>query len=234
MDSNPRVNLVERFFSGTGTTYDRIATLFTGGIDKLWKRRILDQLPSHPKLVVDLASGTGIVTFAIARRYPDAKVIGVELRSEYMEIARVRVLREKIDNVEFILSRAEDVQLQYPADAITSSYLAKYVNWDHLARNMYKMLEPGGTVVIHEFTYPASPVIRWAWEFYLFLLRVIGSRLFPQWRTIFHELPGLIRRTAWVEDALTALKTEGFVDIHFESLTVGAAGIITARKASAA
>ncbi len=233
MNSDPRVNLVERLFSGTGATYDLIATLFTGGIDKLWKRKILDQMPLNPNCVVDLASGTGIVTFALARRYPNSKVIGVELRSEYMEIARARALREKIDNVEFVLSRAEDVQLQHTADAITSSYLVKYANLDHLARNMHKMLEPGGLVVMHEFTYPASPVIRWAWEFYMLLMSNIGSRLFPHWRTIFNELPGLIRRTTWVEDAITALKAEGFVDIHFESLTVGAAGIITARKASA-
>ncbi len=233
MNSDPRINLVERLFSGTGTTYDLIVNLFTGGVDKLWKRKMLAQLPPNPQSVVDLAAGTGIVTFAIARRYPNCQVIGVELRAEYMEIGRARAAREWIDNVEFVLSRAEDVQLPYTVDAITSSYLAKYADLPRLAHTMHQLLRPGGLIVAHEFTYPTPAVLGWVWEVYMFFLRIVGSRLFPQWGTIFQELPGLIRHTTWVEDMTQALEAEGFVDIRFERLTLGGAGLITARKAAA-
>jgi hypothetical protein len=64
----------------------------------------------------------------------------------------------------------------------------------------------------------------------MLILRIVGSRLFPQWSTIFHELPRLIRHTTWVEDMTQALEAEGFVAIRFERLTLGAAGLITARK----
>jgi demethylmenaquinone methyltransferase/2-methoxy-6-polyprenyl-1,4-benzoquinol methylase len=232
MNSDPRINLVESLFSGTGTTYDLIVNLFTGGVDKLWKGKMLAQLPTNPQRVVDLAAGTGIVTFAIARRYPNCQVIGVELRAEYMDIGRARATRDRIDNVEFVLSRAEDVQLPHTVDAITSSYLAKYADLPRLAHTMHQMLRPGGLIVAHEFTYPTPAVLGWTWEVYMFFLRIVGSRLFPQWSTIFQELPGLIRHTTWVEDMTQALEAEGFVDIHFERLTLGGAGLITARKAA--
>ncbi len=234
MNSDPRIELVERLFSDTGTTYDLIVNLFTGGMDKLWKRKMLVQLPPDSQRVVDLAAGTGIVTFAIARRYPNCQVIGVELRAEYMDIGRARAARERIDNVEFVLSRAEDVQLPYTVDAITSSYLAKYADLPRLAHTMHQLLRPGGLVVTHEFTYPTPAVLGWAWEVYMLFLRVVGSRLFPQWSTIFHELPRLIRHATWIEDMTQALEAEGFVDIRFERLTLGGAGLITARKADAA
>ena len=234
MNSDLRINLVERLFSGTGTTYDLIVNLFTGGVDKLWKRKMLAQLPANPQSVVDLAAGTGIVTLAIARRYPNCQVIGVELRAEYMDIGRHRAARERIDNVEFVLSRAEDFQLPYTVDAITSSYLAKYADLPRLAHTMNQMLRPGGLIVAHEFTYPTPAVLGWLWEVYMFFLRIIGGRLFPQWGTIFQELPGLIRQTTWVEDMTQALESEGFVHIHFERLTLGGAGLVTARKAAAA
>ncbi len=233
MSSDPRIELVEHLFSGTGATYDLIVNLFTGGVDKLWKHKILAQLPPNPRRVVDLASGTGIVTFAIARRYPNCQVIGVELRAEYLDIGRARAARDRFANVQFILSRAEDVQLPYTVDIVTSSYLAKYADLPRLAHNMHQMLRPDGLIVVHDFTYPAPLVLSWAWEIYMFFLRVVGSRLFPQWDTIFQELPSLIRGATWVEDLTQALEEAGFVDIRFESLTLGGAGLITARRAAA-
>jgi demethylmenaquinone methyltransferase/2-methoxy-6-polyprenyl-1,4-benzoquinol methylase len=229
MTTDPRLELVERLFAGTGTTYDLIVNLCTAGIDKLWKRQMLARLPPNPQRIVDLAAGTGILTFAIAKRFPKCHVIGVELRTEYLDLARARAARERVVSVEWILSRAEDVQLNEPVDAITSSYLAKYSDPPRLAQTMHGMLREGGWVLMHEFTHPPVP-LRWAWELYFKLLPPIGSRLLPQWRTIFYELPGLIRRTTWVQDTTRALQAEGFQDIQFESLTLGGAGLITARK----
>lgn len=232
MSSDPRIELVERLFSGTGSTYDHIVNLCTAGIDRRWKRQILSRLPSHPKRVTDLAAGTGILTFAIARRFPDCHVMGVELRAEYLDIARARAAREKLDNVELILARAEDVRLSEPVDAVTSSYLAKYADLPRLACTMYEMLRPGGLVIAHDFTYPAMPVLAGAWELYFKILQSVGSRRYPQWRTIFDELPDLIRQTTWVPDLISALKTQGFTDIGCESLTLKGSGLVTAKKIS--
>ena len=126
MNNEARLAFVERLFAGTGSTYDLIVNLCTLGIDKLLKRQILHHLPPDPDRIVDLAAGTGILTFAIAKRFPNYHVIGVELRAEYLDLATVKASREGIANVKWILSRAEDVRLHQPVDAITSSYLAKY------------------------------------------------------------------------------------------------------------
>ena len=234
MNSDPRIDLVERLFVGTGPSYGFIVNLFTAGIDRRWKGKILAQLPPHPERVVDLAAGTGILTFAIAQRFPTCHVLGVELRAEYLDIARARAARDGVANVKFILGRAEQVRLPYTVDAITSSYLAKYADLPRLAHTMNELLRPGGRIVAHEFTYPSPAILAWAWERYMQGLRLLGSRLYPQWRTIFNELPGLIRRTTWVQDLTLALQAEGFVDLRFERLTLGGAGLITARKEPAA
>ena len=232
MTPDPRLELVDRLFAGTGPTYDLVVTLCTAGIDKWWKRRILGRLPANPKRILDLAAGTGILTFAIARRFPQCQVIGVELRAEYLDIARARAAREGFANIAWVLSRAEDLELTEPVDAITSSYLAKYADWPRLVRKLNELLREDGVVITHEFTYPPNPVFAWAWEFYFKLLGPLGSRLLPQWRTIFYELPGLIRRTTWVQDSIRALRSEGFVDVKSELLTLGGAGTRHRQKAS--
>lgn len=85
---DPRLALVERFFQGTGSSYDHMVDVATFGIDRLWKRRIARLVPPRARRVADLACGTGISTLAIARHLPDCRVVGVELREEYLAIAR--------------------------------------------------------------------------------------------------------------------------------------------------
>jgi len=59
---------------------------------------------------------------------------------------------------------------------------------------------------------------------------MIGSRVFPEWRTVFYELPEFLRQTTWVSDSLAIMKEKGFSDITDKSLTFGSAAIIIAKK----
>lgn len=225
-----KLEVVQRFFSGTGFSYDQVATICTCGFDKYWKKRIIEKIPARPACIIDQACGTGILALMIARRFPGCQVIGVELRDEYLTIAREKARTLGISNVDFILGRAEDVVMEKACDCITSSYLAKYAELGTLLANAKKMLRPGGLVIIHDFTYPSNRVFLFLWHTYFQLLRMIGSRIFPEWRTVFYELPEFLRQTTWASDSLTMMKENGFSDITSKSLTFGTAAIVTARK----
>ena len=225
-----KLEIVQRFFSGTGFSYDQVATICTCGFDKYWKTRIIERIPARPSCIIDQACGTGILTLKIARRFPDCKVIGIELRDEYLTIAREKARTSGINNVDFILGRAEDVVLEGGCDCITSSYLAKYAELGTVISNVRKMLRPDGIVIMHDFTYPSNPVFLSLWHTYFKLLRMIGSRIYPEWRTVFYELPQFLQQTTWVSDSLAIMKENGFSDITSRSLTFGTSAIVTARK----
>ncbi len=202
----------------------------TFGIDRRWKRRIVDLIPPNSTRVLDLACGTGISTFAIANRYPNCHVVGVELRDEYLQIARQKVHKFRIRNVELVLCRAEDYQSGEPFDCITSSYLAKYADLKRLTRNTKKMLKKGGLLLMHDFTYPPKAYLVWIWRFYFKTLQLIGSRLFPAWREIYYGLPALIQETRWVPELKEALRENGFKDIQIEYLMAYGSAVVTGRK----
>lgn len=225
-----KMEVVQRFFSGTGFSYDRVATICTCGFDILWKKRILAKIPPGPLRIVDQACGTGILTLKIASKFPHCEVIGVELRDEYLGIARKKASALGIRNVEFILGRAEDVVVEGGCDCITSSYLAKYAELGTLIANAGKMLRPGGLLIMHDFTYPSKPGYLLLWQTYFRLLRRIGSRIYPEWRTVFYELPEFIRHADWVPGSLALLKENAFSDISAKHLTFGSSAIVTARK----
>jgi demethylmenaquinone methyltransferase / 2-methoxy-6-polyprenyl-1,4-benzoquinol methylase len=225
-----KLDTVHRFFSGTGSSYDRVVVLGTCGLDRYWKRRMLARIPERPAHIIDQACGTGIVTIEIARRHPDCQVTGVELRDEYLQHAREKARSLGMRNVAFVLGRAEDVVVAGPCDCITSSYLAKYADLPMLIANAARMLRPGGLMILHDFTCPTRPVFRWVWQVYLWLLRLIGRSVFPEWRTVFDELPAFLRQTRWVAESTALLAENGFRDVATEPLTFGAAAIVTARK----
>lgn len=228
--TDSRLALVERFFAGTGDTYDFMVNVTTVGGDRRWKRRIAAAIPPGSARILDLACGTGISTLSLARAHPASHIVGVELRDEYLDIARAKVQRLGLTTVSFVTSRAEDYRSAAPFDAIVSSYLAKYADLPVLVKNARTMLADDGLFLMHDFTYPANAVLAAVWRLHFRVLQVVGGRLYPGWREIFYGLPELVARTRWVEDLEAALHANGFRDIRRDVLTAYGATLVTARK----
>lgn len=225
-----RQSIVQRFFEGTGSTYDFMVNFGTFGFDRSWKREILDQIPPTPKRLLDLACGTGIVTLSVADRFPQCHVIGCDMTLEYLTIARKKLARAHRPNVEFIHQRAEETSFEDLFDCVTASYLAKYADLEKLTRNVKGLLNNKGIFIMHDFSYPSNSLAASLWEFYFKLQQTIGIRFYPQWKTIYHELPVLLRKTTWIKDLTDSLKRHDFRNITVKNLTFGGAAIVTAQK----
>ena len=237
--TDPRLDLVERFFRGTGSTYDVMVHAATLGLDRLWKRRmvqIVREQVGRPRTILDLACGTGLSTFAFARAFPEARIVGVELREEYLVRARAKRERRHYPNVEFVLSRAEAFETTEPFDVVTASYLAKYADLpvlvEHVAGAWHAvpLLANGGLFMMHDFTLPPNRITLAVWRGYFRMLQTVGSRIVPAWRAIYDGLPVLIEQTRWTSELTTLLRARGFRDVTLERLTLGGSAIITARR----
>lgn len=225
---------IDRFFSTTGPTYDEVVDRFTLGIDRLWKRRILKRLEKNPPpgKILDLACGTGILTFALAQKYPESEVVGVDISKGYLEVARSKGEASAVRNVRFFQCRAEDFSSGDRFDAVVTSYLPKYADNDRLMKNLAGMLSPGGRIVFHDFTYPASRFLQLTFECYFKLIQPIGGWRYPEWKEVLIDLPAVIRKTAWVAEVTAAMEREGFSDIRVEPLTLQGSALVSARSST--
>lgn len=228
MSRHRRLETALRFFEGNAASYDRVVRLFTLGADEDWKGSILRNCPSDAEQILDLGCGTGILTFKLALRYPLARIVGVDVTPQYLAIARGKARMLGIENVTFLLGHAEEIPLAGRYDCITASYLPKYVDADRLSQEIASRLRSGGRVVLHDFVYPGHRLARRVWSTYLGAVRVVGPRLFPEWRAVFLELPEFLKATAWVEDSRQALTRQGLVSIRVEYLSRGTAAIVSA------
>ncbi|PLY00895.1 MAG: hypothetical protein C0624_11200 [Desulfuromonas sp.] len=151
----------EQHFSEAASRYDIATRAMSLGRDMAWKRALVEALPDHPHPVcVDLASGTGDVAFLLADRYPQGKVIGNDLTAPMLAIA---LRRNRYSHVSFVQGDMLATGLaDASADLVTGSYAVR--NAPQLREafaEIYRILKPGGTVALLDFSKPANRLVQY-------------------------------------------------------------------------
>jgi demethylmenaquinone methyltransferase/2-methoxy-6-polyprenyl-1,4-benzoquinol methylase len=218
-------DLASKFFNNTAQTYDKIVNLTTFGKDKYWKKEIIKKI-SECNSILDLGCGTGILAFQIAKKFPNAKIIGIDTSESYLNIARKKV---KLDHkISFLLQDAEKLNLASKFDCITSSYIPKYCTPNILVKACLRHLNEEGKIILHDFTYPQNKIVRTFWNFYFVILGIAG-KLIPNWKKVFEDLPKMIKSTTWLGDYEDIMKRNNF-EVEVQFLTLGSSAILTGIK----
>jgi demethylmenaquinone methyltransferase/2-methoxy-6-polyprenyl-1,4-benzoquinol methylase len=218
-------SLVPRFFEKTAATYDSVAVWATFGKDKFWKNEILKQI-TDARSVLDLACGTGILTRKIAKKFPSAQVVGIDITKSYLDVAKQNSTQYR--NISYILEDAERLNLDMKFDCVTSSYIPKYCDPETLLNVCIKHIKPHGKIVLHDFVYPTSVVVRKLWSFHFVLLRFVGFFI-PTWKAAFLDLPKLIRASTWLDDCAQIMRKNGF-EVTTRLLTWSTSAIVVGQR----
>ena len=197
---------VPKFFDNTASNYDTIVSWTTFGKDRIWKKSIINKI-KNPSSILDLACGTGILTKTLSETFPHSKVVGIDITKSYLDMAKMKL--KSYENISLFLNDAENFHLDQKFDYIVSSYIPKYCSPKLIIKSCLEHLNPGGTVILHDFTYPKNLAIQQIWNFYFKLLRIAGIFL-PEWRNVFRNLPLLIKSTIWVEEYITEMSKNAF------------------------
>lgn len=197
--------------------------------DNMWKKRILTIAEqTTPQTILDLACGTGILTFALAERFPESTVVGIDLQQEYLQYARAKQRKKDVKNVKFLQKNAEDVSEGH-YDLITASYLPKYITIDVVISNCSRILTPQGLLIFHDFIYPEKAAFRFFYNVYWVFLKALLGMSDP-WKGMSRELKHIIVETTWVNDMKDALELYGFTNIQVEPQPLEVAAIVYAVK----
>ncbi len=158
----------ERHFAEAARHYDLVTRVMSLGRDRQWKRHLVAFLPgiSSPRCA-DLACGTGDVAFLLARRYPGGTIVGLDISMPMLDIAR---RRNRHENLRF---ECGDLSaLPFPDasfDVITGSYaLRNAPDLRSALGEVRRVLRPGGTAAILDFSKPTVPFLQ---RFQYILLR---------------------------------------------------------------
>ncbi|MGN6868400.1 MAG: class I SAM-dependent methyltransferase [Solirubrobacteraceae bacterium] len=178
---SPRKQHALELFAGLPRAYDRMGAVLSFGQDPRWRRALIDAIDPYPgERILDVATGTGMVAFELARR--GATVTGLDQSEDMLSMARQRVAAA--DNPTFIQGEAEHLPFaDGEFDALTFTYLLRYVD-DRGAtmRELARVVKPGGRIGMVEFGVPASPPLRAAWRAHTRVgLPLLGRAVSPAW-----------------------------------------------------
>jgi demethylmenaquinone methyltransferase/2-methoxy-6-polyprenyl-1,4-benzoquinol methylase len=165
-------------FDGIAERYDLINRLMSFGLDRAWRRRTVAALALPPAArALDLATGTADVALEIARRHPDAEVIGLDPSMGMLGIGRAKVARElgKASKVRLELGSAEQLPLADESfHGVSIAFgIRNVADRPAALSEIFRVLKPGGRLALLEANEPSgllAPLVR-------FYLRQIIPRL---------------------------------------------------------
>ncbi|MEM9282701.1 MAG: ubiquinone/menaquinone biosynthesis methyltransferase, partial [Verrucomicrobiota bacterium] len=161
-DQNPA--FVHRAFSSIAKRYVMTNHVLCLGIDLFWRRRVAKLVAAQqPEVVLDIATGSGDLAFAVQKGSPESLVMASDFCAPMLEEARKRGLQD--------LFVADGLALPLgdrSVDAITIGYgLRNMANWSKAIEEFSRVLKPGGLLVVLDFSLPTNVLIRWPYRFYL-------------------------------------------------------------------
>jgi demethylmenaquinone methyltransferase/2-methoxy-6-polyprenyl-1,4-benzoquinol methylase len=225
---SPRKQHALHLFEGLPQAYDRMGAVLSFGQDPRWRKALIDAIDPQPgQRILDVATGTGMVAFGLARR--GATVIGLDQSEHMLSTARQRAGAG--ENPTFIQGEAERLPFtDGEFDALTFTYLLRYVD-DRAAtlRELARVVKPGGRIGMVEFGVPASAPLRAAWRVHTRVgLPVLGRAVSRAWVEVGRFLgPNIEEFHARESDLEELWRGAGIEGVQTRRMSFGAGLVMT-------
>ena len=220
---------VREMFDNIAPKYDLLNHTLSMSIDRVWRRRVVGEVRrAKPGRILDVATGTGDLAIAMARRIRDVQVLGVDLSEQMLAVARRKIEARGLDG-RIVLDRGDAERLAVADASVDVATVAFGVrNFGDLGaglRELARTIKPGGKVVILEFSRPRNRVFRALYEFYSYkILPRIGG-LVSRDKRAYEYLPASVGEFPAPEEFMAMMARAGFRNCRARSQSFGIAQI---------
>ncbi len=221
----PDPKAVNSMFSRIARRYDTANHLLSGGIDYWWRQRLVRQVHDcHPQAILDLATGSGDVAFALANALPiGSQLTGMDFCQPMLdEAVRKKAAVPRWAAIEFTQGDGMALPLANKTfDAITISFGLRNMADRHKAlTEMHRVLRPGGRLYVLEFSQPYFWFKPIYYAYLRFLLPSIAAVVTGD-RSAYEYLGGSIENFPEREKMSAEISRAGFRTVSATPLTFG-------------
>jgi len=232
-DSAGKKQQVARMFDSISGKYDFLNHFLSLGIDIRWRKKAIKLLAkSKPKLILDVATGTGDFAVETLKLNPD-QVIGVDISQGMLDVGRKKMKARGIDHkIDLRLGDSENLPFgENKFDAVIVAFgVRNFENLEKGLTEMQRVLKPGGQLVVLEFSKPRVFPFKQLYNFYFkFVLPKIG-RLVSHDSAAYTYLPESVQAFPDGTDFTNILNRIGFNHTTCQSLTFGISSLYTGTK----
>jgi demethylmenaquinone methyltransferase/2-methoxy-6-polyprenyl-1,4-benzoquinol methylase len=222
--SRTKQQYVNQLFETIAPAYDFFTRFFSYGMDRRWKRRLLHTLRLEgDERALDLACGTGDITFAIAERLDSGCVYGLDITDGMLAIARRKLMARRARRIAFC--RADVMHLPVcddSMDCVACGYALRNVpDVEGLLREILRVLKPGGRLSTLDFGIPRFRPYRWLYMRYLFIAGSVVGYVLHRDPDTYRYIPESIRLYPGQLGVRASMDKIGFVETGFEEFGGG-------------
>ena len=222
---------VQKMFDDISSRYDFLNHFLSFGIDIYWRKKFIQQLHiKDGQTVLDVACGTGDIGFEILKN-DEVELINIDISKNMLDIAEKKAQNKKLVNIKFIQGDAEMLPLENEqVDCLSIAYgFRNIAHYENALNEFYRVLKPGGTLGILEFSIPRSKIFGSIFMFYFHhVLPRIGS-LFSR-SDAYRYLPESVDFFPSRDDICQKIMNAGFKRSKFIDLTFGVSTIFLGMK----
>src|ERR1700742_4322806 len=225
---------VADMFNNISKTYDFLNHFLSLGIDVIWRKKAINELKAlQPKLILDVATGTGDFAFeALSILNPD-KIIGVDISQGMLDIAKQKIAKRNLGG-KFEIKLGDSEKLPFGAnefDAVTVAYgVRNFENLELGLADINRVLKPGGKAVVLEFSKPRVFPVKQLYHFYFNYITPGIGKLFSKDSRAYSYLPESVAAFPDGKDFTGLMDKIGYKNTKCRPLAFGICSIYTGVK----
>lgn len=220
---------VQGVFTSVASKYDIMNDVMSVGIHRVWKDAMMDWLAPRPgQKLLDVAGGTGDISFRFLKRAGSGHSTVLDLTESMLVAGRQRAEADDMaDSLDWVVGDA--MKLPFPDntfDVYTISFGIRNVTRPQEALNeAYRVLRPGGRLMVLEFSQLPNPMMQKAYDLYSFNVIPRMGQLIANDRDSYQYLVESIRNFPDQDTFLSMVKTAGFENAKYRNLSLGIAAL---------
>lgn len=224
-----KAELVHDVFTSVAARYDLMNDLMSVGIHRLWKDAMMDWLaPRAGQRLLDVAGGTGDIAFRFLSRAPASDAVVVDMTESMLAAGRQRAETEAVDGrIDWVVGDA--MALPFPAssfDVCTISFgIRNVTRIESALAEMFRVLRPGGRLMVLEFSQLPNGALQWAYDRYSFSVIPALGEWVARDRDSYQYLVESIRRFPDQERFAGMIREAGFGQVRYRNLSMGIAAL---------
>jgi len=227
INENEKAGRVQGVFNSVASKYDVMNDVMSLGVHRIWKDMMMDWLaPQAGQKLLDVAGGTGDIAF----RFLDRSVFGhatvLDLTSSMLAEGRSRAeAKQMINEIDWVVGDAMNLPFEDNVfDVYTISFGIRNVTRPQEAlKEAYRVLKPGGRIMVLEFSQIPVPLGQWFYDRYSFNLIPKMGELIANDRSSYQYLVESIRKFPDQETFLGMVEAAGFENAKYRNLSLGIA-----------
>lgn len=221
-------------FDSIAHRYDFLNRLLSAGIDVRWRKKAIAYLkPIQPKRILDVATGTADVALMMEPILKPEEIIGIDISDGMLALGREKIKARQLDRVITLLN-GDSETINYPDhsfDAVTVAFGVR--NFQDLERGLseiFRVLKPGGRLVVLEFSKPKGWFIKPLYTFYMNYITPVLGKLFSKNRNAYSYLDESIRKFPEGQAFADVLQKLGYRNLIVKPLSLGICSIYCGDK----